>query len=65
MPPISADLEIEPIDEGRTMVSLLANYEPPLGRVGTLMDRVAMHRIADTALKRYFERLVADLERAE
>jgi hypothetical protein len=28
------------------------------------MDRVAMHRIADTALKRYFKRLVEDLEKA-
>ena len=65
VPPIAAELEIEPIDEERTMVSLLANYEPPLGRIGTLMDRVAMHRIADTALKRYFGRLVGELEETE
>lgn len=64
VPPIAAELEIEPIDDARTMVSLLANYEPPLGRIGTLMDRVAMHRIADTALKRYFDRLVGELEKA-
>jgi hypothetical protein len=64
VPPIAAELEIEPIDDARTMISLLANYEAPFGRLGTLMDRVAMHRIADTALKRYFSRLVEDLEKA-
>ena len=56
-PAITADLEIEPIDEKRTMISLLASYEPPLGRIGAVVDRVAMHRIAEAALARFFERL--------
>ena len=61
-PAISADLEIEPIDDKRTMVSLLASYEPPLGRIGAVVDRVAMHRIAEAALARFFEGLLAELK---
>ncbi|MEN8233676.1 MAG: hypothetical protein ABFR89_01990 [Actinomycetota bacterium] len=61
-PIVSADLEIEPIDHERTMVSLLASYDPPLGRIGAVVDRVAMHRIAESALRRFFERLVSEIK---
>jgi len=61
-PAITADLEIEPIDEKRTMISLLASYEPPLGRIGAVVDRVAMHRIAEAALARFFEGLLAEVK---
>jgi hypothetical protein len=60
-PTVNADLEIEPIDERRTMISLLASYEPPLGRIGAVVDRVAMHRIAESALRRFFEGLIAEI----
>ncbi len=61
-PTITADLEIEPIDERRTMLSLLASYQPPLGRIGAVVDRVAMHRIAESALSRFFEGLLVELK---
>lgn len=61
-PIVTADLEIEPIDHERTMVSLLASYTPPLGRIGAVVDRVAMHRLAESALRRFFERLVAEIK---
>jgi hypothetical protein len=60
-PVVTADLEIEPIDEDRTMVSLLASYDPPLGRIGAIVDRVAMHRIAQAALGRFFSELLNDV----
>jgi hypothetical protein len=61
-PAITADLEIEPIDERRTMISLLASYQPPLGRIGAVVDRVAMHRIAESALARFFEGLLVEVK---
>ncbi len=61
-PTVSADLEIEPIDDRRTMVSLLASYQPPLGRIGAVADRVAMHRIAESALRRFFEGLLVEIK---
>jgi len=63
-PTIDADLELEPIDTERTMVSLLASYLPPLGRVGVLIDRVALHRVAEAALRDYFSKLLRQLRRA-
>jgi hypothetical protein len=63
-PIVTADLEIEPIDNNRTMVSLLASYDPPLGRLGAIVDRVAMHRVAEAALGRFFTDLVRDLRAA-
>ena len=60
-PTISADLEIEPIDESRTMVSLLASYVPPLGRLGAVVDRVALHRVTEAALRDYFGKLVLQI----
>jgi hypothetical protein len=61
-PAITADLEIEPIDEKRTMISLLASYEPPLGRIGAVVDRMAMHRVAEAALTRFFEGLLIEVK---
>ncbi len=61
-PTVTADLEIEPIDDHRTMVSLLASYQPPLGRIGAVVDRVAMHRVAESALRRFFEGLLRELK---
>ncbi|HHC09413.1 MAG TPA: hypothetical protein ENK55_11950 [Actinobacteria bacterium] len=60
-PVVEADLEAEPIDDRRTMLSLLASYVPPMGRLGTAVDRVALHRVAEAALERYFDALVAEL----
>jgi hypothetical protein len=61
-PIVTADLEIEPIDDRRTMVSLLASYQPPLGRIGAVVDRVAMHRLAESALRRFFEGLLLEIK---
>ncbi len=61
-PTVTADLEIEPIDDRRTMVSLLASYQPPRGRIGAVADRVAMHRVAESALRRFFEGLLVEIK---
>ncbi len=61
-PTVTADLEIEPIDDRRTMVSLLASYQPPLGRIGAVVDRVAMHRVVESALRRFFEGLLVEIK---
>jgi hypothetical protein len=60
-PVVNADLEIEPIDRNRTMISLLASYVPPLGRVGRFVDRMAMRNVAQVALGRFFSDLVDDI----
>jgi hypothetical protein len=68
-PMIEADLEVEPIDHERTMVSLLGLYQPPLGRFGEAVDRIVLHRLAEAAFQRFFRHLlheiVADAARLE
>lgn len=64
VPEIHSAVEIEAIDEGRTMVSLLAWYDPPFGRLGRLVDRVAMHRVADGVMRHYFDELIDELSAA-
>ena len=61
VPEIHSALEIEAIDEKRTMVSLLAWYDPPFGALGRLVDRVAMHRVADAVMRHYFDELIDEL----
>lgn len=60
-PVLDADLEIEPINVSRTMVSILASYEPPLGRLGGVVDRLGMHRLAEATVRRFFSRLTAEV----
>jgi hypothetical protein len=68
-PLIEADLEVEPIDAERTMVSLLGLYQPPLGKLGEAVDRILLHRLAEAAFDRFFRHLlheiVADAARIE
>src|SRR5438105_378567 len=39
-PSLEGDLEVAPLPDGNTQLSLQATYEPPLGMVGRGMDRV-------------------------
>lgn len=61
VPEIHSAVEVEAIDEVRTMVSLLAWYDPPFGRLGRLVDRAAMHRVADAVMRHYFDELIDEL----
>jgi hypothetical protein len=60
-PLIEADLEVEPIDPERTMVSLLGLYQPPLGKFGAAVDRIMLHRLAEAAFDRFFRHLLHEI----
>lgn len=62
-PLIEADLEVEPIDHERTMVSLLGRYQPPLGKLGEAIDRLIVHRMAERAFDRFFRQLLHEVVR--
>lgn len=57
-PSIEADLEAEPVEEGRSMLSLLGIYRPPLGAIGVAVDKVVLHHVAETAMRRFFHHLL-------
>jgi hypothetical protein len=45
-PSLDGELSIESAEEGRTNLHLRATYQPPLGAVGSLMDRLVLARLA-------------------
>jgi hypothetical protein len=62
-PTLDADLEVMPLGADQVMVKLMGRYEPPLGTVGRGLDRLVMHRIAETCIRGFLRRSAATLER--
>jgi hypothetical protein len=62
-PTLEGVLEVAPLGSGRTLLSLSASYEPPLGLIGQLADRALFHRVAEVTVKDFLERIAARLER--
>lgn len=60
-PELKSVLEIQPIDEETTMLTLLGHYAPPFGAAGLVADRVVMHTLAEKGLRRFMARLVREL----
>jgi hypothetical protein len=52
-PELEAELRLVPVGEATTELRLVGTYEPPLGALGALGDRVAGHRVAETALREF------------
>lgn len=64
-PELEADIEVAPLGEARTQLSVNARYRPPFGVVGRAMDRALLHRVAEATLKDFLDRVAEQLaERA-
>jgi hypothetical protein len=59
LPHLDADLELGPLGEDRTQLAISARYRPPLGAVGRTVDRVLLHRVAETTVKDFLDRVGA------
>jgi hypothetical protein len=68
-PKMEGTLHAQREGPGLTRLTLNARYDPPMGRLGALIDRAVMHRVAALTLADFIERLAgalaADLEKAE
>lgn len=62
-PSMEGTLHVEPEGAEATRLTLNARYDPPLGRLGQLVDRVLMHRIAEITMADFTARLAAELNR--
>jgi len=60
-PELAAELEIQAVEERSTLITLLGDYRPPYGAVGTVADRLLMHRVAEAGLRRFFASLLKEL----
>ena len=61
-PVLWADLEVAPVGECETQLTLTGRYDPPLGSVGRGLDRLVLHRIVQASVRSFLEGVGAALE---
>jgi hypothetical protein len=62
-PALDADLEVAPLEDGRSQLAISARYEPPLGVVGRAIDRALLARVAEATLKDFLDRVRDSISR--
>jgi hypothetical protein len=60
-PSLDADLEISPFGPAATIVTLKARYEPPGGSLGEQIDRILLHRVAESTLRAFLQAICSGL----
>lgn len=63
-PRMSASLVLTHVGAEATNISFEGNYEPPLGPLGKVADRVLLRKVADATVKNWVDRLAAALTEA-
>jgi hypothetical protein len=58
-PALDADLEVASLGSNRTQLAMSARYVPPFGKLGRVIDRAVLARVAEATLKDFLDR-VAD-----
>jgi hypothetical protein len=52
-PFMKAELSVYPLTSTETQLSLSGNYDPPLGILGSVIDTVVGHRVAEASVHRF------------
>jgi hypothetical protein len=58
-PALEGELEAAPLGKELTQIGLSARYKPPLGALGTTLDRVLLHRVAEATAQDFVRRVAA------
>lgn len=58
-PVLDADITLTPAGESATALSLAGSYRPPLGKLGAILDRVVLRRVATATIQGFVERVGA------
>jgi hypothetical protein len=53
LPLLDADVELLSLGEGHCRLSMSGRYQVPLAQLGATLDRLAMHRVAEAAVRRF------------
>lgn len=61
-PKLEGDLVVAAVGPELTQVGLRGSYRPPFGPVGQLVDRALLHRVAESSIKGFVDRVVRALE---
>lgn len=60
-PHFDADLEVAPFGADATELSVRGRYDPPGGRVGRNLDRMVLHRLAESTVRAFLGSLSSRL----
>lgn len=64
-PRMLADLIVAPLGSSRAQLTFRGSYDPPLGPVGEVLDRALLHRVAESSVKAFMDRIASALGQAE
>lgn len=62
LPTLEADVELSDIGIDRCRLSLSGRYRVPLAQFGIVVDRLAMHGVAEAAVRRFLSDVAETLE---
>ncbi len=60
-PTMEAELVLSPMGPNSTHVRFQGRYQPPLAPIGKILDRAALHRVAEITVRNLMERLAEAL----
>ncbi len=60
-PRLTAELIVSHVGHDRTKIILDGTYQPPLGQLGKVVDRVLLRRVAESTVKAWMDGLVDSL----
>jgi len=62
-PAMSGKVDVAPVSNEVTRLTVSGMYEPPLGRLGEHLNEALMHRVARRTVKELAESIAAELNR--
>jgi len=63
-PRLDADLEIAPMGDDATQITLMGRYDPPFSVLGDAADRLLLHRVAEASVRAFLTGVAAMLSGA-
>lgn len=62
LPVMNGKVDVSPVSNEETRLTVSGMYEPPLGRLGEQLDEVLMHNVAEGTVKELAEQIAQRLE---
>ncbi|HET7421858.1 MAG TPA: hypothetical protein VFL27_15870 [Candidatus Dormibacteraeota bacterium] len=63
LPVMNGKMELFPVTQDETRLTVSGMYEPPLGKLGEQLDRALMHNVAEGTVKELAETIAKRLEK--
>lgn len=64
-PTLEGEIELAPMGNELTQMTLRGNYKPPLGVIGRFANKTLLHRVAEGSIKRFLDGLACSIENGE